>query len=82
LIVIFYFCCKKRRLTSAIVIPIPGTRVVARLEENAHAAEITLSPDDVAALDKWVHEADVHGARNPEWRIPDGDCIELSQWNY
>ncbi|KAJ7270914.1 NADP-dependent oxidoreductase domain-containing protein [Mycena rebaudengoi] len=63
-------------------IPIPGTRVVARLEENAHAAEITLSPDDVAALDKWVHEADVHGARNPEWRIPDGDCIELSQWNY
>ncbi|TQS44749.1 aldo/keto reductase [Cryptosporangium phraense] len=33
------------------VVPIPGTRRVARLEENAGAAGLTLSPADLAALD-------------------------------
>lgn len=33
------------------VIPIPGTRTAHHLKENAEAAELTLSPDELAALD-------------------------------
>ncbi len=33
------------------VVPIPGTKRVSYLEENAGAANITLSPDDLARLD-------------------------------
>ena len=33
------------------VIPIPGTKRVERLEENAAAADVTLPPDDLALLD-------------------------------
>jgi aryl-alcohol dehydrogenase-like predicted oxidoreductase len=33
------------------VVPIPGTKRVARVEENAAAAWLSLSPDDLAALD-------------------------------
>jgi aryl-alcohol dehydrogenase-like predicted oxidoreductase len=36
---------------SPVVLPIPGTSRVAHLEENLAAAELALSPDDVAALD-------------------------------
>ncbi|KAJ7153543.1 NADP-dependent oxidoreductase domain-containing protein [Mycena crocata] len=59
-------------------VPIPGTRAAARLEENAHSAEITLSAEDVNAIRKRVEEADVHGARHIN--IPEGDCIELAEW--
>ncbi|KAF7326971.1 Aldo-keto reductase yakc [Mycena venus] len=59
-------------------VPIPGTKAVARLEENAHSAEINLSPEDVEAIRKRVEEADVHGARNIN--LPQGDCIELADW--
>ncbi|KAJ7602515.1 NADP-dependent oxidoreductase domain-containing protein [Mycena polygramma] len=59
-------------------VPIPGTRAIARLEENAHSAEITLSPEDVAAIRKLVEEADEHGARHIN--IPEGNCIELAEW--
>ncbi|HZC73846.1 MAG TPA: aldo/keto reductase [Jatrophihabitans sp.] len=33
------------------VVPIPGTRRVARLEENAGAADLALKPEDLAELD-------------------------------
>jgi aryl-alcohol dehydrogenase-like predicted oxidoreductase len=33
------------------IVPIPGTRRVSRLEENAGAASVTLSPDQLARLD-------------------------------
>jgi aryl-alcohol dehydrogenase-like predicted oxidoreductase len=33
------------------VVPIPGTRRISRLEENAGAAALRLSADDLAALD-------------------------------
>ncbi|KAJ7353385.1 Aldo/keto reductase [Mycena albidolilacea] len=59
-------------------VPIPGTRVVDRLEENAHSAEIALSPEDVKAIRKRVEEADVQGARHAN--LPEGDCIELAAW--
>ena len=36
----------------AVMLPIPGTRSIAHLEENAGAAAIRLTPDDIAALDK------------------------------
>jgi len=59
-------------------VPIPGTKVVARLEENAHSAEINLSPEDIEIIRKRVEEADVHGARH--MNLPQGDCIELADW--
>jgi len=34
------------------IVPIPGTRKVSRLEENAAAADIELSPEQLAALDR------------------------------
>jgi pyridoxine 4-dehydrogenase len=37
---------------SPVDLPIPGTSSVAHLEENVAAAELELSPDDVAALDR------------------------------
>jgi aryl-alcohol dehydrogenase-like predicted oxidoreductase len=33
------------------VVPIPGTKRIERLEENVAAAELTLSPEDLAELD-------------------------------
>ncbi|KAF8889035.1 NADP-dependent oxidoreductase domain-containing protein [Infundibulicybe gibba] len=68
-----------RRAQELAVVPIPGTRSVARLEENAHGAEITLSAEDVSAIRAVAENADVAGARygGP---LPQGDCIPLSQW--
>ncbi|KAF7324359.1 Aldo-ket-red domain-containing protein [Mycena sanguinolenta] len=59
-------------------IPIPGTRVVDRLEENAHSAEINLLPEDVATIRRKVEEAEVHGVRY--LTFTQGDCIELVDW--
>lgn len=33
------------------IVPIPGTRSESRMEENARAADVTLSPEEVAAMD-------------------------------
>ena len=33
------------------VVPIPGTRRIAYLEQNAHAAQVTLAEDEVTRLD-------------------------------
>lgn len=33
------------------IVPIPGTRKPERLQENAAAADIALSPDEVRAID-------------------------------
>ena len=33
------------------IVPIPGTRSVTRLEDNAGAADIVLSPEELAAID-------------------------------
>ena len=45
------------------VAPIPGTRRVRYLEENAGAADVHLSDDDLAALDAAVPRGAVAGAR-------------------
>jgi aryl-alcohol dehydrogenase-like predicted oxidoreductase len=48
------------------VVPIPGTKRVERLEENAAAVELELSADQVAALDAAVSPDAVRGARYDE----------------
>ncbi|KAJ7730374.1 NADP-dependent oxidoreductase domain-containing protein [Mycena maculata] len=60
--------------------PIPGTRSVARLEENARGADIVLSADDVKDIRAWVSGADIKGARKKAEHMSDGECIELAEW--
>lgn len=45
------------------VVPIPGTRRVPRLEENAGAVDVRLTADDLAALEEAVPRGAVAGAR-------------------
>lgn len=60
-------------------VPIPG---VERLEENARAAEITLSAEDSKEIGVLAREADVQGDRYPEqWAsFMTKDCVPLSAW--
>jgi aryl-alcohol dehydrogenase-like predicted oxidoreductase len=48
------------------IVPIPGTKRVSRLEENAHAAEIELSPQDLETLDEAFADARPMGTRYSE----------------
>jgi len=48
------------------VVPIPGTRSEARLAENAAAAAIVLSADELARLEAVLRAAPVSGTRYPE----------------
>lgn len=48
------------------IVPIPGTRRIARLDENAAAARIALSADERAAIDAALAAHDVAGSRYPE----------------
>jgi aryl-alcohol dehydrogenase-like predicted oxidoreductase len=48
------------------IVPIPGSRVTARLEENAQAADITLTPEELAGLDAAVPPGAAAGTRYPE----------------
>ena len=48
------------------IVPIPGTRKLERLEENAGAAAITLTRKDLAAIDAAAEQVAVQGARYPE----------------
>ncbi|KZT70936.1 hypothetical protein DAEQUDRAFT_764181, partial [Daedalea quercina L-15889] len=63
-------------------IPIPGSRSVERLEENAKAAEIALKAEDVTALRAIVEAADVRGERVPAQfaHLMSTECIPLSEW--
>jgi aryl-alcohol dehydrogenase-like predicted oxidoreductase len=45
------------------IVPIPGTKRTTYLEENAAAADVELSSDDVAALDEAVSRESVTGTR-------------------
>jgi aryl-alcohol dehydrogenase-like predicted oxidoreductase len=45
------------------IVPIPGTTKLHRLEENAGAASIVLSPDDLKEIEAAVLSVPVHGAR-------------------
>jgi aryl-alcohol dehydrogenase-like predicted oxidoreductase len=48
------------------IVPIPGTRRLERLEENLGAADLDLTPQDVAELDDASASLDVTGERYPE----------------
>ncbi|MBE7217176.1 MAG: aldo/keto reductase [Caulobacteraceae bacterium] len=48
------------------IVPIPGTRSADRAHENAAAADITLSADDLAAIDAAVPAGAVEGGRYTE----------------
>ena len=48
------------------IIPIPGTKKLPRLEENFGAVEVTLSAEDIEAIEKAVPPDAVAGARYPE----------------
>jgi aryl-alcohol dehydrogenase-like predicted oxidoreductase len=47
------------------IVPIPGTTKRARLEENAGAVEVELTPDDVRALEDASSKIKLEGARYP-----------------
>lgn len=48
------------------IVPIPGTRRIARLDENAAAARIALGADERAAIDAALAAHAVAGSRYPE----------------
>ena len=48
------------------IVPIPGTTKLSRLEENLGAADIELTPEDLATIDSAASEIHVEGARYPE----------------
>jgi aryl-alcohol dehydrogenase-like predicted oxidoreductase len=52
------------------IVPIPGTKRVAYLEENAAAAEIELTDADLTLLDGAVPRGAVRGERYPPERMP------------
>ncbi len=49
------------------VVPIPGTRRVTRVEENAAAAELALSHSQIQALEQVAAVDEVAGGRLPAW---------------
>ena len=48
------------------IVPIPGTRKLAQLAENAAAADVELSSADLMAIDEAAGQIAVSGARYPE----------------
>jgi aryl-alcohol dehydrogenase-like predicted oxidoreductase len=48
------------------IVPIPGTTKRERLEENIAAAEVELTPEDLAEIDRAASEIRVEGDRYPE----------------
>ncbi len=45
------------------IVPIPGTTRVHRLDENLAAADLALTAEDLAEIDRASREIEVHGAR-------------------
>ncbi len=48
------------------IVPIPGTRRLERVEENAAATQVALSADEMADLDELASRIGVHGDRYNE----------------
>ena len=51
--------------TGAFVVPIPGAKSRKHLEENVRAAEIVLTADDLADIDRIVPPGAASGTRSP-----------------
>lgn len=54
------------------VVPIPGTRRIAYLEENLAAVAVELSPDDLTAIESAVPRGAAEGDRYPDMSPIDG----------
>ncbi len=48
------------------IVPIPGTTKLSRLEENLGAADVSLTPEDLRAIDVAASKIQIEGARYPE----------------
>jgi aryl-alcohol dehydrogenase-like predicted oxidoreductase len=48
------------------IVPIPGTRKLARLNENIGAASVELSSDDLREIESALAKIEIHGNRYPE----------------
>lgn len=48
------------------IVPIPGTKTVARLEENIGAADISFSPDELDDIRRRLDQITIVGARYPK----------------
>jgi aryl-alcohol dehydrogenase-like predicted oxidoreductase len=48
------------------IVPIPGTKKLKYLEENAKAADIVLTKDDLKRLDEAAPKGAAHGLRYAE----------------
>jgi aryl-alcohol dehydrogenase-like predicted oxidoreductase len=48
------------------IVPIPGTKRRRYLEENAGALDVTLTPDDLARIDRIIPPGAAAGTRYPE----------------
>ncbi len=48
------------------IVPIPGTRRLARIEENLGAADVQLTAENLAELDRVSTENQVEGDRYPD----------------
>ncbi|KAH8104011.1 NADP-dependent oxidoreductase domain-containing protein [Cristinia sonorae] len=64
------------------IIPIPGSRSVKRLEENAASVNVVLTEEDMKELNAVVDAVEVKGDRYPEAYayIQNRECIPLSEW--
>jgi aryl-alcohol dehydrogenase-like predicted oxidoreductase len=51
------------------IVPIPGVRTLAHLEDNVRAVELSLDPDEIAAIEAAVPVTAVKGARYPKENI-------------
>jgi aryl-alcohol dehydrogenase-like predicted oxidoreductase len=51
--------------TGAFVVPIPGAKSRKHLEENVRAADIVLTADDLAEIDRIVPPGSASGTRYP-----------------
>ena len=47
------------------IVPIPGTTKIHRLEENLDAAEVDLTAEDLAEIERAAAEIPVEGERYP-----------------
>lgn len=59
-------------------IPIPGSRSTARVDENAHSAEIQLTPEAIREIRALTEAAEVQGDRYPF--TVEQSSLPLAEW--
>jgi diketogulonate reductase-like aldo/keto reductase len=50
-----------------VIVSIPGTTKLHRLEENLGSANVDLTPEDLRAIESASPTIKIEGARYPEW---------------